>query len=73
MPLFWSTDKIIAGKYKLKKPIPLHAEFESCEGWWMYFPVSDMENGFIEDEEKNIKLIERHVEELEEYLEEEIK
>lgn len=73
MPLFWSTDKIIAGKYKLKKPIPLRAEFESCEGWWMYFPVSDMENGFIEDEEKNIKLIERHVEELEEYLEEEIK
>lgn len=23
MPLYWSTDKIIAGKYRVKKPIPV--------------------------------------------------
>jgi hypothetical protein len=70
MPLYWSTDQIIAGKYRLKKPIPLKAEFESCEGWWMDFPVSDINNGFRETEEGNIKLVEKHIEELGEYLEE---
>lgn len=69
MPLYWYTDKPI-GKYKLKKPIPLEAEFESCEGWWMYFPVPDIEKGYKENEEDNIKLIERHIDELGEYLEE---
>lgn len=29
MPLFWSTDKIIAGKYRVKKPIPVKAELNS--------------------------------------------
>jgi hypothetical protein len=32
MPLYWSTDKIIAGKYRLKKPIEVEMDGED-ECW----------------------------------------
>ena len=60
MPLYWYTDKIIADKYVLIKPIPLKAEFESCEGWWMkIFGKSWYGDDEKEADENMIKEIER--------------
>ena len=72
MSLYWYTDKPI-GKYRLKKPIPLDAEFESCEGWWMRFPFNDgdilADNDYM-GEERAIKYIEQNLDLFREYLEE---
>lgn len=76
MPLVWTTDKIIAGKYRVKKPIPVEMhEMDGNEytytgmriGGWNYYGIDyeyDTTDDFV------IEYIEKHLPDFMEYLEE---